>query len=112
MVSLLRDFDSLDNLGSYQKQHLRLDCIFEEALRNSDTNMNSWTWKEYSTEAIYILSDVGFNYLQGEILLSNLSMKYRINEKLPVTFSVTNCEPYIFQIMPELKNKIVRYCKK
>ena len=79
LVSLLDDFQSLDNLSSYQKQHIRLDCVYLKKLYEIGIqHMNCWTWRKYSTEAISILNDAGFTHRVNERSLRTLNTKFRV----------------------------------
>ena len=63
LVSLLHAVESVDRLSSFQKQHLRFDCIYlKKAYEIAIQNMNSWTWKQCAQAAIAELNDVGFNH--------------------------------------------------
>ena len=74
--------------------------------------MNSWTWQKCSQEAIEILKDAGFTHRVNERSLRTLNTKFRVNEKLSVPFLSGTSTPSIFQVVPEFKDKIVRYCNK
>ena len=74
--------------------------------------MNTWTWQQCTQAAISVMNDAGFNHIKNERTLRNLNMTYRVNEKVPVPFSVSTRQPFIFLIMPELKHKIVLFCNK
>ena len=80
--------------------------LYEIAIQN----INSWSWTKCSTEAISVLNDAGFSHIKHERRLRDLNMKYRLNEKLPVSYIGTNRPTIVFEIMPELKDKIVRFC--
>ena len=111
LVTLLHDVECVDELSSYQKQHLRFDCVYlKKAYEIAIQNMNSWTWKECCLRAIAELSDAGFSHIKNERTLRNLNMKFRVNHKIPVPFSFSTRKPYIFLILPELKDKIVHFC--
>ena len=111
LLSLLDDIESLDNLSSWQKQHVRLDFIYLKNLYEiAIQNMNSFTWTECSIEAISVLCDAGFTHKLHNRSLRDLNMKYRVNEKLHVPLSVSKSKPIIFEIIPEFKDKIVRFC--
>ena len=111
LVSLLTDVDSVDKLSSYQKQHLRFDCIYLKKLYEvAIQNMNSWTWQQCAQAAIAELNDAGFNHIKNERTLRNLNMRYRVNQKLAVPFSISTRKPFIFLILPEMRNKIVIFC--